>query len=144
MLICKIFLRKFIHGATSIITFDCRDNYSDIQQNSTCKAGNAQKRKMHVELARLLLQQFLFRKSFAECSLKRKTNNSLQHRTACEDRKGNKSCWYTTARFWYTTSKPFFPSMFTNPVLLLINVAVYDKPNSIHHFQVARHFGRRY
>ena len=38
-----------------------------IQQNSTCKAGSAQKRKMHVELARLHLQQFLFQKSFAEC-----------------------------------------------------------------------------
>ena len=29
----------------------------------------------------------------------------------------------------YTTSKPFFPKMFTNPGLLLTNVAVCDKPN---------------
>ena len=67
MLICKIFLRKFIHEVTSIITFDCRDNYSDIQENSMCKAGSAQKRKIYVELARLHLQQCLFHKSFAEC-----------------------------------------------------------------------------
>ena len=55
MLICKIFLRKFIHEVTSILTFDCRDNYSDIQQNSMTEAGSAQKRKMHVELANHLL-----------------------------------------------------------------------------------------
>ena len=67
MLICKLFLRTFIHEDTSIITFDRRDNYSDIQQNITCKAGSAQKQKMHVELARLHLQHFLFQKSFAEC-----------------------------------------------------------------------------
>ena len=67
MLICKIFLQKFIHEVTSIIFFDYCDNYSDIQQNSTCKAGNAQKQQMHVELARLHLQQFLFHKSFAKC-----------------------------------------------------------------------------
>ena len=67
MLICKILLRKFILEVTSIITFDFRDNYSDIQQNSTCKAGSAQKRKMHMELVSLHLQQFLFHKSFAEC-----------------------------------------------------------------------------
>ena len=60
MLICKIFLRKFIPEATSIITFDCRDNYSDIQQNSSCKAGSAEKRKMRVELERLHLQQLSF------------------------------------------------------------------------------------
>ena len=67
MLICKITLRKFIHEVISIIPFDCRDNSSDIQQNSTCKAGSAEKRKMHVELARLHLQQFLSHNSFAEC-----------------------------------------------------------------------------
>ena len=67
MLICKIFFRKFIHEVTSIITFDCRDIFLEIQQNSTCKAGSAQKRKMHVELAILHLQQFLFHKSVAEC-----------------------------------------------------------------------------
>ena len=62
----QIFLRNFIHEVTSIITFDFRDNYSHIQQNSTCKAGSAQKRKMHVQLARLHLQHLLFHKSFAE------------------------------------------------------------------------------
>ena len=72
MLICKRFLRKFIHIVTRIIAFDCHDSYSDIQQNSTCKAGSAQKRKMHVELARLHLQQFLFHKSFADCFTEKK------------------------------------------------------------------------
>ena len=64
MLICKLYLRKFIHEVTSTITFDCRDYYSDIEQTSTCKAGSAQERKIHVELARLHLQQFLFHKEF--------------------------------------------------------------------------------
>ena len=50
ILICKIFLRKFIYDVTRIITVDCHDNYSDIQQNSTCKAGSVQKQKMHMEL----------------------------------------------------------------------------------------------
>ena len=45
MLICKIFLRKVIHEVTSIITFDCHDNYSDIQQNSRCEVRSAQKTK---------------------------------------------------------------------------------------------------
>ena len=76
MLICKISLRKFIHEITSIIPFDCRDNSSDIQQNSTCKAGSAEKRKMHVELARLHLQQFFYLTThLLNASLKRKTDN---------------------------------------------------------------------
>ena len=130
MLICKLFLRKFLHEVTSIITFNCRDNYSDIQQNSMCKAGSAQKRKLHVELARLHLQQCLFLKSVAECfSLKKKNNNILHHRTVYDYSKRNKSRWYTTARRWYKIRKPFFPKMFTNPGILLTNVAVYDKPN---------------
>ena len=36
---------KFIHEIRSIITFDCRENYSDIQQSSTRKTGSAQKKK---------------------------------------------------------------------------------------------------
>ena len=71
MLICKIFLGKFIRVVTSIITFDCRDNYSDIQQNSTCRAESARKRKMHVELARMHLHYFTNR--LLNVSLKRKT-----------------------------------------------------------------------
>ena len=77
-------------------------------------------------------------------SLKRKTNTILHHHTAYDYRKGSTSRWYTTARCWYTTSKPFFQRMFTNPGRLLTNVAVYDRPNWTHHFQVARHFGRRH
>ena len=67
MLIWKMSLWKFIHEVVSNIPFDCCDNSSDIQQKSTFKAGSGEKRKMHVELKRLHLQQFLFRKSFAEC-----------------------------------------------------------------------------
>ena len=76
MLICKIVSRKFIHEVTSIMAFDCRDNYLDIQQDSTRKAGSAQKqKKMHVELARLHLQQFLFHKSLAECFTEKKNKD---------------------------------------------------------------------
>ena len=35
MLLCKILLRKFIHE----VTIDCSDNYSDLQQNYTCKCS---------------------------------------------------------------------------------------------------------
>ena len=77
-------------------------------------------------------------------SLKRKINNSLHHHTAYDYRKGSKSHWYTTARCWYMTSKPFFPKMFTNPGLPPTNVAVYDQPNKTHHFEVSRHCGRRH
>ena len=76
--------------------------------------------------------------------LKEKQTTFLHYHTAYDYRKGSKSRWYTTARCWYTTSKQFFPKVFTNPDLLLTNVIVYDKPNWTHHFQVARHFGRLY
>ena len=64
MLTCKIFLRKFIHEVTSIIAFDCRDNYSDIQQNSTCKAGSAQKPKnargaLEITFAAIFISQII-------------------------------------------------------------------------------------
>ena len=45
MLIYKRSLRQFIHEVTSIIPFDCHDNSSDIQQNSTCKVGSAETEK---------------------------------------------------------------------------------------------------
>ena len=68
MFICKIFLRKFIHKVSGIISFDCHCFYSDTQQHSTtCKLGNAQKRNIHVQLEILHLQDFLSRKSFAHC-----------------------------------------------------------------------------
>ena len=126
LLICKIFLGKYIHEVRSSITFDCRDNYSDIQQNSTYKAESAQKRKMHVELARMHLQHFFFPQIV--CWMFH-LNNILHHHTAYDYRKGSKSRWYTTSRCCYTTSKPFFSRKFTNTGLLLTNVAVYDKPN---------------
>ena len=52
-------LWKFIHEVTSIIQFEFSDNYSCMQQNSMRNVESAQKRKMHVELELLLLQQFL-------------------------------------------------------------------------------------
>ena len=87
MLIFKISLRKFIHEVTSIIPFDCYNNSSDIQQNSTCKAGSAEKRKMHVELARLLLQKILFHKSFAECLTKKNKQHFASSYGVCLKKK---------------------------------------------------------
>ena len=77
-----------------------------------------------------ICSNFYFTNHLLNVSLKRKTNNILHHYTAYDNRKGNKSQRYTTARCWYTTRKTFFPKMFTNPGLLLTNVAVYNKPNS--------------
>ena len=91
-----------------------------------------------------ICSNFYFTDHLLNVSLKRKPNNILHHHTSYDYREKNKSRWYTTARFWYTRSNPFFPRMFTNPSLLLTNVAVYDKPNRTHHFHIARHFGRRY
>ena len=48
--------------------------------------------------------------------------------SAYDYRKGSKNRWYTMARCRYSPSKRFFPKMFTNPGLLLTNVAIYDKP----------------
>ena len=47
---------------------------------------------------------------------------------AYDYRKLSKSHWYTEERCWFTTSKPFFPKMFTNPGLLLTNIAAYVEP----------------
>ena len=93
MLISKLLLRKLMHEVTSIITFDCRDNYSDTQQNSMCKVGSAQKRKMHVELEGLHLQQCLLQTSFAECVPQKKNRQHFHHHTAYDYRKESKSCW---------------------------------------------------
>ena len=142
MLICKIFLWKFLHEVRSILTFDCLDNYSDIQQNSTCKAGSPQ--KCSWSSRDCICSYFYFTNHLLNVSLKRKTNNILHHYMAYDYRKGNKSHWYTTTSCWYTTSEPFFPKMFIHPGLLLTAVAVYDKPNWTHNFQVAKHFGRRH
>ena len=138
MLIHKIFLRNFIHEVTSIITFDCRDNYSDIQQNCS------KTKKCTWSSRDCSCSTFYFTNHLLNVSLKRKTNNLLHNHTEYDCRKGSKSHWYTTARCWYTTWNPVFPKMFTYPGLLLINVAVYDKPNWTHHFQDTRYFGRRH
>ena len=96
-LICRIFLWKFLHEVKSIITFDYSDNYSGIQQNSTCNMENAQKRKMHVELARLHLQQFLSHNLFAGCVTEEKNRQHSHHPTAYYYSRESKSRWYATA-----------------------------------------------
>ena len=65
MLISKTVLRKLIHEVTSIITFDCRDNYSDtsVRSKTPCEKWEVFKKpKMHVELKGLHLQQYLSQK----------------------------------------------------------------------------------
>ena len=129
MLICKIFLRKFIHEVTSIITFywliiiqiisKAPRAKWEVLQNETCTRSSRV----------CICSKFYFTIHLLNVSRKRITNNILHHHTAYDYRKGCKSRWYTTARVWYTTSKPFFSRMFTNPYFLLTNVAVYDKPN---------------
>ena len=94
-LICRIFLWKFIHEVKSIIIFDFSDNCSGTQQNSTSES--AQKRKMHVELARLHLQQFVSHNSFAECFTKKKNRQHFHHPTAYFYSRESKSRWYATA-----------------------------------------------
>ena len=141
MLICKIFLRTFIHKVTSIITFDCRDNFQIFSKTLRAKQEVLKYETCTWSSRDCICSNFYFTKHLLNVSLKRKTNTILHHHTAYDYRKGIMSRWYTTARCWYTTSEPFFPKMFSNPGLLLTNVAVYDKPNWSHHFQVARHVG---
>ena len=75
MLICKICLRKLMHKVSDIISFDCPCYFLDTQQHSTCKLGNAQKRKMHVQLESLHMQKFLSHDHLLYVSLKRKSEN---------------------------------------------------------------------
>ena len=96
-MICRIFLWKFIHEVKSIITFEFSDNYSGIQQNSTCNVKSAQKRKMHVELAILHLQQFLSHNSFSECFTEKKNRQHFHHPTAYYYSGEGKSRWYASA-----------------------------------------------
>ena len=97
-LICRIFLWKFIHEVKSVITFESSDNYWGIQQNSTCNAESAQKRKMHVNLARLhnFMQQFLSYNSFTEWLTEKKNRQHFHHPTAYHLSRESKGRWYTT------------------------------------------------
>ena len=76
-LIYRIFVWNSIHEVKSIITFEFSDNYSGVQLNSTCNVESAQKRKMHVELARLDLQHFSSHNSFAECFTEKKKQTTF-------------------------------------------------------------------
>ena len=78
----QIVLRKFVHKVSGIISFDCYCYYSDTQQHSTFKLGNAQKRKMHVQLESIHL---------LNVSLKIKTENffiTIRHVTTEKRAKG--------------------------------------------------------
>ena len=140
-IICKLFSWKFIHEVSSIINFDCRDNYSGIQQNFLCKAGSSQNSKMHVELKRSHVQQFLSRKSYAECFTKKQKRQHYHQHVEHDYRRESKNHWYASARCWCTIHKQCFLRLFANPCFLLTNVTVYDKLNWTGHFQVAKHFG---
>ena len=100
MLLCKILLRKFIHE----VTIDCSDNYSDLQQNYTCKCSKT----INARGAREIAFAAVFISQIICWMFHLKTNNILHHRMAYDCKKGSKSRWYTTARHWYSTSKPFF------------------------------------
>ena len=89
-------LMKIYTEVKSVITFKFSDNYSGIQQNSMCNVESAQKCKMHVELVRLHLQQFLSRNSFAECFTEKKNRQHFHHHTAYYHSTESKSCWYAT------------------------------------------------
>ena len=67
MLIYKMFLRELIYEFKSIITYDCRDSYSVPSKTPHAKREVLKTKKMHMQLERLHLQQFLSHKSFAEC-----------------------------------------------------------------------------
>ena len=132
MLICKLFLRKFIHEITSIITFNCRDNYSDIQQNSTCKVGRAKKKTTkNVRGAREIVFAAIFVSQIICCMfyLKEKQTTFCIIIRRMTTVKGSRAVGIIRQGAGIRQESRFFPKMFTNPGLLLTNVTVYDKPN---------------
>ena len=58
---------------------------------------SAQKCKMHVELAKLHLQQFLSHNSFAECFTEKKNGQHFHNLSAFYHSRVSKSPWYATA-----------------------------------------------
>ena len=67
---------------TSIVIFKFHDNYSGIQQNTTCKAGSAQKTQKCTWSARdSICSNFLSHKSFAKCFTEKKNRQQFPHRT---------------------------------------------------------------
>ena len=59
---------------------------------------NKQKRKMHVKLARLHLQQFLSHNSFAECFTEKKNRQHFHHPMAYYYSRESKSRCYAIAK----------------------------------------------
>ena len=64
-----------IHEVTSSITFDCRDNYPDSQQNTMCKLGSAQNEKCMWNSRGCICCNVCHKNHLLKVSLKRKTDN---------------------------------------------------------------------
>ena len=143
MLICKIFLQNFIHEVTTIIIFDCHDNYSDIQQHvqsGKCSKTQNAREAREIAFAAIFILQII-------CwmfHLKEKQTTFCIIRRRITKEKGVRANGILRQSAGMRQARHFFPRMFTNPGPLLTNVAVYDKPNLTRHFQVVRHFGRRH
>ena len=82
LLKCEIVLQNFTREVTSIITFDCHDNYLEIRQNSLCTTGSTKNQQLHIKLERLLLQQVLSDESFAGRLIDKKNKQHFHHHTA--------------------------------------------------------------
>ena len=75
-LICRILLWNFIHEVKSIITFEFSDNYSGIQQNSTCNdMESAQIAKCMWSSRDCICSNFCLTTHLLNASIKRKTGN---------------------------------------------------------------------
>ena len=86
--------------------------------------------KMHVQLEILHLRFFFFfflllTNHLLNVSLRRKTDITIIARRITTGE--SKSRGSATARYWYTTDKPFVPRRFTDIGPRMTNVAVYNK-----------------
>ena len=144
MLLCKIFLRDLYMKSQASYPSIAMIIIQIFSKISRAKREVLKNEKCTWSSRDCICSDFYFINNLLNTSLKRKPINILDHDTAYDYRKGSKSLWYTTARCWYTASKPSFQRMFTNPGLLLTDVPVYERPNWTHQFEVARHFGRRH
>ena len=91
-------LMKIIHEVKSIITFESSDNYSCIQQNSTCNVESAQKHKNARGAREIAFAAFcLSHNSFAECFTEKKNIQHFHHPTTYYYSRESKSRWYATA-----------------------------------------------
>ena len=122
MLKRKLFIGKFIHKISGIISFDCHCSYADTQQHSTRKLGNVQKRKLHVQQNRRISAGIFITPII--CSMfhlkeKQKTFPSLYGMWLQKREQKEFLCY----------KKVLVDDKKTNPRFLLANVAVHDKTN---------------